>query len=248
MRKFIKLRYQMLPYNYTLAYQNTTKGSPLMRPLFFLEPNNPQLYQTNQSYLWGDAFLVAPVLQKGQKTVKVYFPKGRTWFDFWSNQSYAGGTTATIPVTLDKIPVFVRGGAFVPMSRPINNTSAYTSKELILHYYFDGTLKTAQTGLMYEDDGKNAQALKRKQYQLLDFEAVQEGALLKLEFERSRTTYPEAPQQRNITLVIHNKKLTAIAKARKVDRKAVQLQYDAAKNQTTVTLPWKKRNLKLWLK
>ena len=138
-RKFIKLRYQMLPYNYTLAYQNAMRGTPLMRPLFFLEPDNEALYKESKSYLWGNAFLVAPVLQKGQKTVKVYFPKGHTWFDFWSEKSYSGGTTATIPITLDKIPVFVRGGAFVPMVRPNNNTSAYSSKDFILHYYFDNS-------------------------------------------------------------------------------------------------------------
>ncbi|OJJ21806.1 hypothetical protein BKI52_15010 [marine bacterium AO1-C] len=247
-RKFIKLRYQMLPYNYTLAYQNALRGTPLMRPLFFVEPDNAQLYQTNESYLWGDAFLVAPVLQEGQKTVKVYFPKGYTWFDFWSDKSYTGGTTATIDVTLDKIPVFVRGGAFVPMIRPINNTSAYTSKNLILHYYFDKTLEKEQEGLMYEDDGKNAQALKNKQYQLLEFEAEQEGDLFEMEFERNRTTYTGAPGQRNVTLIIHNKKFSTVAKASKVGKKEVQLKYNAAKNQTTITFPWKKRKVELWLK
>jgi len=247
-RKFIKLRYQMLPYNYTLAYQNAIRGTPLMRPLFFVEPDNSKLYQNNESYLWGDAFLVAPVLQKGQKTVKVYFPKGYTWFDFWSDKSYVGGTTATIDVTLDKIPVFVRGGAFVPMIRPINNTSAYTSKDLIIHYYFDEALKEEQEGLMYEDDGKNAQALKTKQYQLMEFEAEWEGDFYEMEFERDRTTYQGAPTQRNVTLIIHNKKFTTVAKTSKVSKKEVQLKYDTAKNQTTITFPWKNRKVELWLK
>jgi alpha-glucosidase (family GH31 glycosyl hydrolase) len=247
-RKFIKLRYQMLPYNYTLAYENATKGTPLMRPLFFLEPNNQKLYQENSQYLWGNDFLVAPILKKGQTSVQVYFPKGYNWVDFWSDKVYKGGTTATIAVSLDKIPVFVRTGAFIPMVEGLSNTSKYSSKNLTVHYYFDESLKEEQEGLMYEDDGKNAQALKRKKYELLEFEAEPEDGYFEIEFGRSRRSYKGAPKRRKVTLVIHNKKFTTIKKAEKIDKKSVQLTYDAAKNQTTITFVWKKRKAQLFLK
>ncbi|EAY29158.1 glycoside hydrolase family 31 protein [Microscilla marina] len=246
-REFIKLRYQMLPYNYTLAYENATKGTPLMRPLFFLEPNNAQLYQENKNYLWGNDFLVAPVLQKGQTKVQVYFPKGYNWTDFWSNKVYKGGTTTTIAVTPDKIPVFVRGGAFVPMVAHLSNTSAYSSENLIIHYYFDKDLKGEQDGQMYEDDGKDAEALKRKKYELLEFEAEQEAGHYEIEFNRSKHRYPNAPKHRKVTLVIHHKKFTTIKKAEKIDKKSITLSYDATKNQTTITFVWKKRKAQLFL-
>lgn len=247
-RKFIKLRYQMLPYNYTLAYENATKGAPLMRPLFFLEPDNQKLYQENTQYLWGNNFLVVPILKKGQTSVQVYFPKGHNWVDFWSDKVYKGGSTATIAVSLDKIPVFVRTGAFVPMVEGLSNTSAYSSKNLTLHYYFDESLKGEQKGGMYEDDGKNAQALKRKKYELLEFEAASEDGYHEIEFERSRRSYRGAPKQRKVTLVIHNKRFTTIKKAEKIDKKSIKLSYNASKNQTIITFVWKKRKAQLFLK
>lgn len=247
-RRFIKLRYQLLPYNYTLAYQNATKGMPMMRPLFFLEPDNPALYNESKSYLWGDNFLIAPVLQKGQKTVKVYFPKGYTWIDFWSDKVYKGGTTTDISLTQDKIPVFVRGGAFIPMTSPINNTNEYNTKNLTVHYYYDDRLTGEQEGLMYEDNGTDAKALERKKYELLEFEAEQEGDLYEMEFEKSKTSYKGAPKQRMVTLVIHNKKFSTVAKVEKIDKKSLKLSYDATKNQTTITFVWKKRKAQLWLK
>lgn len=247
LRKYIKLRYQMLPYNYTLAYQNATKGTPLMRPLFFMEPDNAALQQESKNYLWGNNFLVAPVLQEAQKEVEVYFPKGYTWFGFWNRKAYKGGSKATIRLQ-GEIPVFVRGGAFVPMVTPFNNTSTYSSANLILHYYYDKNLKGEQEGIMYEDDGKDAQAIKRKKYELLEFEAEQENGYYEIEFNRSKHSYVGAPKQRTVTLIIHNKRFNRIVKAEKIDKKSIKLAYDAATNQTTVTFVWKKRKAQLFLK
>ena len=101
---------------------------------------------------------------------------------------------------------------------------------------------------MYEDDGKDALAMRNKKYELLEFEAEQEGDLFEIEFKRGSTTYKGAPKQRNVTLIIHNKKFTTIAKASKVDKEAVKLKYDAAKNQTIITFTWKKRKVELSLK
>ena len=125
-KKQVELRYQLLPYNYTLAFENNQKGTPLMRPLFFEEPNNSKLLTVCETYLWGNDFLVTPITKAGVTSTSVYFPKNNNWFDFYTDEIQLAGTTSTIAVVEDHIPVFVRGGAFIPMSKTIQNTSKYS--------------------------------------------------------------------------------------------------------------------------
>ena len=73
-KKAIELRYKLLPYNYTLVFENNQSGKPLMRPLFFEEPENYKMYTVSNTYLWGDSFLVSPILNPGVTTKEVIFP------------------------------------------------------------------------------------------------------------------------------------------------------------------------------
>ncbi len=117
-RDYIKLRYRLLPYNYTLAYENSTTGMPLMRPVFFEDESDASLIDEKNSYLWGDAFFVAPVMEPGLSSVNTDLPAG-TWFDFWNDTRYEGARNVDIPVTLETIPVLVRAGSFIPMTPEI---------------------------------------------------------------------------------------------------------------------------------
>jgi alpha-glucosidase (family GH31 glycosyl hydrolase) len=203
LKKFINLRYQMLPYNYTLAWLNSTKGEPITRPLFFEEPDNPEVAGMDDTYLWGPGLLVAPILEKGQKSRKIYLPKGN-WFDFFTEEKYEGGRWIEKPVTLENIPVFARGGSFIPMIEPIQNTEKYSSENLILHYYFDEAVK--QSGFtMYEDDGKTKDAYEKGLFELLDYKANSLDDLLIFSLNREKhTAYSGMPKTRTIELVIHN--------------------------------------------
>ncbi|HEU0136731.1 MAG TPA: TIM-barrel domain-containing protein, partial [Flavobacterium sp.] len=124
-KKSIELRYQLLPYNYTLAFENNQTGRPLMRPIFFGEPTNTLALSTANTYFWGNEFLVSPVMQAAVKQQKIYFPAGDNWFDFYSGAKYNGGTTANVLTAEDHIPVFVRGGALIPMIDVIQTTRDY---------------------------------------------------------------------------------------------------------------------------
>jgi oligosaccharide 4-alpha-D-glucosyltransferase len=121
LREFVKLRYQLLPYNYTLAYQNSTTGMPLMRPMFFEDERNIELIDNASSYFWGDAFLVTPIVNAGVKSVTVDLPQG-VWFDYWSNKKYQGEQTIELATSLTTLPVLVRAGAFIPMVDSIQST------------------------------------------------------------------------------------------------------------------------------
>ena len=202
LRPFVKLRYQLLPYNYTLAYQNSTTGMPLMRPLFFSDETNTALMDNAQSYFWGDAFYVTPVTEPGVASVPVYLPQG-VWFDYWNDKRFTGKQTINASVTLNTIPVFVKAGSFIPMIKPIQNTEQYSSQNLQLHYYADQAVKSA-TGQMYEDDGKDPQALSKGRYELLGFTASQQQQNLQFSFKRHGDGYAGKPVARQLELVVHN--------------------------------------------
>ena len=203
LKKFINLRYRMLPYNYTLAWLNSTKGTPITRPLFFDEPDNPEVAGIDDTYLWGPNLLVTAILEKSQKSRKTYLPKGN-WFDFFTDEKFEGNRWIEKPVSLKNIPVFVRGGSFIPMIEPIQNTEKYSSGNLILHYYFDEAVKQSSF-TMYEDDGKTKIAYEKGLFELLDFNANILDDLLAFSFEREKhIVYAGMPDTRTIELVIHN--------------------------------------------
>lgn len=153
-KKFIGLRYQLLPYIYTIAYQNYTTGTPLARPLLFDDPLDPNLVNESSSYLWGNAFLVSPVVQSGQTSKNVYLPKG-SWVDYWSDQEYQGGQSITVAAPLDKLPLFVKSGSVIPMQPVMNYTDEHPLDTLILQCYTDSVTPGSFT--LYEDDGKSLQ-------------------------------------------------------------------------------------------
>jgi oligosaccharide 4-alpha-D-glucosyltransferase len=199
---YIRLRYRLLPYIYTLAWENSTTGMPLMRPLFFEDEDDPALIDEKDAYLWGDAFLVAPVTDPGAERVGIDLPDG-AWFDFWDGTRHEGGQSVAVDVTLETIPVLVRAGSFVPMTPEIQTTRDYSSDRLTVHYYADSSVGQS-TGLMYEDDGSSRTSIADGRYELLQFAAERSGDALKLEFTRSGGEYDGMPAERELTLVVHN--------------------------------------------
>lgn len=171
-KEIIELRYRLLPYNYNIAFENHKTGMPLMRPLFFEEPENKNLSGTSQTYLWGNDFLVTPIIKAGVKEATVYFPKGNNWFDFFGNEDkHSGGKTETVKTADNHIPVFVRGGAFIPMSKIVQNTEVYSQSELEIHYYYDADVKNSKLEL-YLDDGSTPDAFEKGKYEMLTFISI----------------------------------------------------------------------------
>ncbi len=201
-KKIVELRYQMLPYNYTLAFENNQKGTPLMQPLFFDEPTNIALQTVSESYLWGNDFLVKPITKAGAITTEMYFPKSNNWFDFYSNKKHSAGTTVTVQLAEDRIPTFVRGGSFIPMIKTIQNTSKYTLDNFDLHFYFDETV-TNSSGKIYNDDGLLNNAFEKGQYELLHFSSNNNNKTLTLKLTAEVGKNYQA-SDKNVSLLIHN--------------------------------------------
>jgi alpha-D-xyloside xylohydrolase len=121
--KYLRLRYQLLPYIYSLAYHSYETGAPYMRALFMDFPNDPNVTDLRDEYMFGPAFLVAPVTEQGATSRKVYLPAGADWYNYWTREKLKGGRTVEVNAPIDVLPLFVRAGSIVATGEPIESTA-----------------------------------------------------------------------------------------------------------------------------
>lgn len=203
-KEAIELRYKLLPYNYNLVYENNQYGKPLMRPLFFEEPANKDLFGYSKAYLWGNDILVSPVLEAEITEQQVYFPKDNVWFNFYTDEKIKGGQTKTVELKENSIPTYVRAGAFIPTTKVIQTTEKYDDDLYKIDYYYDASVLTSSREI-YNDDGKSATTITDKNFEILNFEMNTKGSTL--EFEISDTTGNNFnPKSRTFYLTIHGLK------------------------------------------
>ncbi len=201
-KKSIELRYQLMPYNYTLVFENNQTGIPLMRPLFFEEPENDELLTVSDTYMWGDALLVSTITDPGIQEKEVYMPNTSVWFDFVSDKKYVGGKAYTIETKQDHIPVFVRGGSFIPMAKGMQNTTTYSLNDFELHYYYDSSVKNSK-GELYNDDGVTPEAFEKGMFELIRFNANHKKSKLVININ-THTGKKFTSSEKTINWVIHN--------------------------------------------
>nr|WP_049802754.1 glycoside hydrolase family 31 protein [Gloeothece verrucosa] len=138
-RKFLKLRYSLLPYFYTLAWEANQTGYPLIRPLFWLDNEDRRLWDVEDSFLVGNALMVCPILKPEKRSRRVLVPKGH-WYHFWDDQVLEGKCEIELDAPLEQIPLLVRAGSILPME---------TGQRLILHIY--PLIEGYSQGYLYSD-------------------------------------------------------------------------------------------------
>lgn len=180
----IELRYNLLPYNYTLSYRQAKYGEPLVRPLYYQFENDTTAIKIEDEFMWGDEMLIAPILQPKQTVRSVYLPAGK-WYDN-THKISEGGKSIDVNVSLEKIPVFIREGSFIPTIEFINNTEEYGKAKAELWYY-PSTKKSAYT--WYDDDGKSKNALADSQYTLLTCKGQDSSNTIRLQLEANNTLF-----------------------------------------------------------
>jgi alpha-D-xyloside xylohydrolase len=121
--KYLKLRYQMMPYIYSLGHMTHETGAPFMRGLFMDFGNDPKVANIGDEYMFGPSLLVAPVTEQGRTSREVYLPAGTDWYNFWTNEKIAGGQMITANAPIDTIPLFVKAGSILPMGSMIESTN-----------------------------------------------------------------------------------------------------------------------------
>jgi alpha-D-xyloside xylohydrolase len=122
LEKYLKLRYQLMPYIYSLGYHTWLTGAPFMRALPLDFPDDPRVADLRDEYMFGPAFLVAPVTEQGATSREVYLPAGSDWYNYWTNERVKGGQTITVQAPIDTLPLFVRAGSIIPLGVPVEST------------------------------------------------------------------------------------------------------------------------------
>lgn len=220
-KQLIVDRYRWLPYNYTLAYENATKGWPLVRPLNFHYEGPAGCDTITDEYLWGRDVLVAPILLQGAVSRPIVFPRGR-WIDMrYPRVSYTG-TINSYDAPLDVLPLFVRAGSFIPQADyKMENTGDYNPGRMTMTYY-PGEGKSSYT--LYDDNRLSSRSLSEKQYRLITFEADNTDNRINIAIT-SIGGYVGAPNRVDFDFRVAG--LGAEPNAVSVDGKTVKFNYDA---------------------
>jgi len=121
--KYLKLRYQLLPYTYSVAYNSYQTGAPYTRALFMDFPTDPKAADIPDEYMYGPAFLVAPVTEQGATQRSVYLPAGSDWYNYWTNERLHGGQSIVVDAPIDTLPLFVKAGSIVPLGSEVLSAS-----------------------------------------------------------------------------------------------------------------------------
>mgnify|MGYP001082651860 CR=1 FL=1 len=155
-RRYIQLRYELLTYFYSLFWENTLTGAPLVRPLVYHYQDDPETYNIYDQFLLGPGLLACPVTRPGMSHRQVYLPAGQ-WYDYWTDEKHCGGRYMVTEALLNRLPLFVKAGSIIPLNNidePLNVESV--REELTLHFYAGDEGR----GKIYFDDGKTLDYLK----------------------------------------------------------------------------------------
>jgi alpha-D-xyloside xylohydrolase len=123
LEKYLRLRYQLMPYIYSLGRFSQQTGAPFMRGLFMDFGSDAKVADIGDEYMFGPALLVAPVTEQGRTSRVVYLPAGVDWYNFWTNERLHGGQSVTVAAPIDEIPLFVRAGSILPLGTPVESTN-----------------------------------------------------------------------------------------------------------------------------
>jgi alpha-D-xyloside xylohydrolase len=146
--KYLKLRYALMPYLYSMGRTTYETGAPFMRALFMDFPADPKVADIGDEYMFGPAFLVAPITTQGIESREVYLPAGTDWYNYWTGEKLAGGQRVTVAAKIDTIPLFVRAGSIIPYGSAIPSTATAQKIAAVKVYPGrDGEFR------LYDDDG-----------------------------------------------------------------------------------------------
>ena len=149
-RKYLKLRYKLMPFLYTALEEAHRTGVPIFRPLLLNYQDDPNTLTIDDEFMVGDALLEAPILRPGETARLVYLPAG-VWYDYWTGQRYAGGGMIRVEAPLETVPLFVRGGVILPTGPELNYVGERPADPLRFEIYPDA--EGHASGSLYEDDG-----------------------------------------------------------------------------------------------
>lgn len=148
-KKYIELRYQLLPYIYAAFWEHHKYGFPILRPVVMVEQNNVQNEYREDEFTFGDKILVCPILQEGAISRKLYLPVGG-WYNYWTHEFFEGGKEYIVNAPLDTMPIFVKAGSVIPEQPIMQYVNEFESEELLFQIYYSAY---EVNSFHYEDHG-----------------------------------------------------------------------------------------------
>lgn len=166
-RKFVNLRYQLLPYLYTMFWQYIEEGIPMLKPLVYYDQDDIQTHYRNDEFVFGNQILVCPILEPNALGRRMYIPRGQ-WYNYWTNEEVKGGKEIWVDTKFDQIPIFVKAGAIIPKYPVQQYVGELEFDELTLDiYYKEGKEKS----VVYED-AQDGYDYKKGRYSFLSFQTT----------------------------------------------------------------------------
>lgn len=232
-RRYVELRYKLLPYIYTAVEESSHTGLPFMRPVFLDYPQAEDFYGDNRDFLFGSDLFVAPVTTEMVDAEEVQLPPG-DWYDYWSSQKLSGKNKLTLHPALDEMPLYVRAGAIIPTQPVVQNTSTKPDGPLQLRVYPGDDCH----GSVYQDDGHTL-AYQRGEFFRATYSCKVSPNFIAI--TASTTSGSFEPWWSSADLTIFG--LSAQPKEVRLSDHAVQQwHYDAGTHSVTVTVPEATRN------
>ncbi|WP_116769826.1 glycoside hydrolase family 31 protein [Maribacter litoralis] len=190
-RKFVELRYQLLPYLYTMFYKYTKENIPMVQSLVFFDQEDNQTHFRTDEFIFGDKILVCPIQEPNAQGRRMYVPRGE-WYDFWTNEYVEGGKEKWVAAALDMIPIFVKAGSIIPKYPVQQYVGEKKIEELVLDvYYKEGT----ETSEVYED-ANNGYDYKKGRYSLSNYKLIGKDNSLVIQLFKDGTFNTEYEKMR----------------------------------------------------
>jgi alpha-glucosidase len=198
-KKYIEMRYQLMPYLYNAFQDAAETGKPVQQPLVYHYQEDENTYDINDQFMFGDSMMLAPVVTQGETSRNVYLPVGETWVDFWTNKEYNGGQTISVNAPLEHLPIFVKKDSMIPT----REVQQYTGEKDLTNLVLDTYLKNEATYSFYEDDGESLDH-RKGEFDVTDFQVAKKGNKIEFSKTMSKDNYDSAIEQ--YTLKLNNEK------------------------------------------
>lgn len=163
-RKFIEIRYQLMPYLYTMFYKYSKEDKPMIQPLVLFDQEDTQTHFRTDEFIFGEQILVCPIQEPNAQGRRMYIPRGR-WYDFWTDEAVVGGKEKWVAAELDKLPIYIMEGAIIPKYPIQQYIGELEIKELILDAYYKKGIESSE---VYED-AQDGYDYKKGRYSLRNF-------------------------------------------------------------------------------
>ncbi len=193
-RKFIEIRYQLLPYLYTAFWRYTNEGIPILKSLVLFDQEDAQTYHRNDEFIFGEKILACPITEPNAKGRRMFIPKGK-WYNFWNNEIVTGGQEVWVDADLDSMPIFIKAGAIIPKYPIQQYVGEIEFDELKLDIYFKIGKEKSQ---VYEDahDGYD---YKKGRYSLRNFNLIgKKNSLTIQQFKSGKYITPYSSLKMNL--------------------------------------------------